>query len=207
MGVSGSRGATISTSKNSSGACAPLAPSRQASRILLLNWRASSKSSYASSEAPSRLAPRNGEEKRGFGPVDRGWGAEASDRRSGRACSRGLGGRSRGSAGLRVRHPSFLRPPGYRGASRPRTRRWKLTVSGLALVGLAMIGAVFALKGRVPGMPKDPPFIAAAQGPTKVQPPTDQTVTASNDPSVSVLKDNAKPGTEKSSIPRSSLSI
>ena len=79
----------------------------------------------------------------------------------------------------------------------PRTRRWKLTVSALALVGLAMIGAVFALKGRVPGLPKDPPFIAAAQGPTKVQPPSDQTVTASNDPSVSVLKDNAKPGTEK----------
>ena len=78
-----------------------------------------------------------------------------------------------------------------------RTRRWKLTVSALALVGLAIIGAVFALKGRVPGLRKDPPFIAAAQGPTKVQPPSDQTVTASNDPSVSVLKDNAKPGTEK----------
>jgi SPOR domain len=78
-----------------------------------------------------------------------------------------------------------------------RPRRWKLTVSALALAGLAMIGAVFALKGRVPGLPKDPPFIAAAQGPTKVQPPSDQTVTASNDPAVSVLKDNAKPGTVK----------
>ena len=60
-----------------------------------------------------------------------------------------------------------------------------------------MIGAVFALKGRVPGLPKDPPFIAAAQGPTKVQPPSDETVTASNDPGVSVLKDNAKPGSVK----------
>src|SRR5208282_3706977 len=78
-----------------------------------------------------------------------------------------------------------------------RPRRWKLTVSALALAGLAMIGAVFALKGRVPGLPKDPPFIAAAQGPTKVQPPSDQTVTASNDPDVSVLKDNGKPGPVK----------
>jgi hypothetical protein len=78
-----------------------------------------------------------------------------------------------------------------------RPRRWKLTVSALALAGLAMIGAVFALKGRVPGLPKNPPFIAAAQGPTKVQPPSDETVTATNDPGVSLLKDNAKTGSVK----------
>ena len=82
-------------------------------------------------------------------------------------------------------------------ASDGRSRRWKLKVSALALAGLAMIGAVFALKGRVPGLPKDPPFIAAAQGPTKVQPPSDETVTASNDPGLSVLKDNAKAGSVK----------
>jgi len=81
-------------------------------------------------------------------------------------------------------------------AERPPTR-WKLTVSALALAGLAMIGAVFVLRGHVPGLPKDPPFIAAAQGPTKVQPPSDEAVTASNDPGVSVLKDNAKPGSVK----------
>jgi hypothetical protein len=78
-----------------------------------------------------------------------------------------------------------------------RPRRWKLTVSALALAGLAMIGAVFALKGRVPGLPKNPPFIAAAHGPTKVQPPSDETVTATNDPGVSLLKDNAKTGSVK----------
>jgi hypothetical protein len=78
-----------------------------------------------------------------------------------------------------------------------RPGRWKLTVSALALAGLAMIAAVLALKGRVPGLPKDPPFIAAAQGPTKVQPPSDETVTASNDTSTSVLKDNAKAGAVK----------
>jgi len=79
----------------------------------------------------------------------------------------------------------------------PRPRRWKLAVSALAIAGLAMIGAVLALKGRVPGLPKDPPFIAAAQGPTKVQPPSDQTVIASSDPGVSVLKDNGKPSSVK----------
>lgn len=78
-----------------------------------------------------------------------------------------------------------------------RSRRWKLTVSALALAGLAMIGGVFALKGRVPGLPKDPPFIAAAQGPTKVQPPSDETVTASSDPGVSVLKDSTKAASVK----------
>ena len=88
-------------------------------------------------------------------------------------------------------------PQAAEGAAEPRPRRWKLAVSALALAGLAMIGAVFALKGRVPGLPKDPPFIAAAQGPTKVHPPSDQTVAASNDPGVSVLKDNGKPASVK----------
>ncbi len=44
-----------------------------------------------------------------------------------------------------------------------------------------MIGAVFALRGGLPGMPKTPPFIAAAQGPTKVQPPSDATVSTPSD--------------------------
>ena len=35
-------------------------------------------------------------------------------------------------------------------AVEPRPRRWKLAASALALAGLAMIGAVFALKGQVP---------------------------------------------------------
>ena len=59
--------------------------------------------------------------------------------------------------------------------------RWKIAVSALALAGVAMIGGVFALRGGVPGLKKDAPFIAAAQGPTKVAPPTDQTVTTSSD--------------------------
>ncbi len=75
--------------------------------------------------------------------------------------------------------------------------RWKIAVSALALAGVAMLGAVFVLRGGVPGLKKDPPFIAAAQGPTKVAPPTDQTVTTSSDAGASLLNGNAKPGPVK----------
>ena len=77
-----------------------------------------------------------------------------------------------------------------------RPMRWKLTVSALAIAGVAMIGTVFALKGGVPGLPKTPPFIAAAQGPTKVEPPKSETAAALNDPGGSLLG-NAKPGPVK----------
>ncbi len=69
---------------------------------------------------------------------------------------------------------------------------WKLKASALALAGVAMIGGVFALKGGVPGLPKTPPFIAAAKGPTKVQPPSDETVAPSNDAGASLLRDGAQ---------------
>ncbi len=78
-----------------------------------------------------------------------------------------------------------------------RPMRWKLAVSALAIAGVAMIGAVFALKGGAPGLRRDPPFIAAAQGPTKVAPPSDQTVAASSDAGATLLKDSAKPGSVK----------
>ncbi len=78
-----------------------------------------------------------------------------------------------------------------------RPRAWKLKVSALALAGVLMIAGVVALKGGVPGLRKQPPFIAAAQGPTKVQPPTDETVTAANDAGSSLLKDSGKPAAIK----------
>jgi hypothetical protein len=70
---------------------------------------------------------------------------------------------------------------------------WTLRVAALAVVGLAMIGAVFALRGGVPGLPKQAPFIAAAQGPTKVQPPSEETVAGANDAGANLLKDSAQP--------------
>jgi SPOR domain len=78
-----------------------------------------------------------------------------------------------------------------------RPMRWKIAVSALALAGVAMIGAVFALKHGVPGLQKDPPFIAAAQGPTKVAPPSDQTVSTSSDAGATLLHDNGKPASVK----------
>jgi hypothetical protein len=77
-----------------------------------------------------------------------------------------------------------------------RPTRWKIAASALALAGVAMIGAVFVLRHGAPGF-KDPPFIAAAQGPTKVAPPTDQTVSTSSDAGASLLHDNGKPGPVK----------
>ena len=68
-----------------------------------------------------------------------------------------------------------------------RPTRWKLAVSALALAGIAMIGGVFALRHGGAGFSKDAPFIAAAQGPTKVAPPSDQTVTTSSDAGATLL--------------------
>src|SRR6202789_4333293 len=78
-----------------------------------------------------------------------------------------------------------------------RPMRWKLAVSALALAGVAMIGGVFALRHGGAGFSKDAPFIAAAQGPTKVAPPSDQTVATSSDAGATLLHDNGKPGSVK----------
>src|SRR6202046_3174982 len=78
-----------------------------------------------------------------------------------------------------------------------RPMRWKIAVSALAIAGVAMIGAVFVLRGGVPGLKKDAPFIAAAQGPTKVAPPSDQTATTSRDAGGTLPHDSGKPGPVK----------
>ncbi len=78
-----------------------------------------------------------------------------------------------------------------------RPARWKIAVPALALAGVAMIGAVFALRHGGPGFSGAPPFIAAAQGPTKVAPPSDQTVSTSSDAGASLLHENGKPGPVK----------
>jgi hypothetical protein len=82
-------------------------------------------------------------------------------------------------------------------AAAERPKAWKLKVSALALMGVAMIGGVMALRGGVPGLPKQAPFIAAAQGPIKVEPPSDDTGKASSDAGASLLRDNGKPASVK----------
>ena len=77
---------------------------------------------------------------------------------------------------------------------------WKLKVSALTLVGVAMTGAIFALKGGALGLPKSPPVIAAAQRLTKVQPLSDENVATSGDAGANLLKDSTQPGSEEQPI-------
>ena len=69
---------------------------------------------------------------------------------------------------------------------------WKLKVSTLALAGAAMVGGVFALEGDVPGPPKEPHLIAAANGPTQVQRPSDETVAASSSAGAPLTQSSAQ---------------
>jgi sporulation related protein len=82
-------------------------------------------------------------------------------------------------------------------AEERRPMRWKIAAAALALAGLAMIGAVFMLRSGGPGFTKDPPFIAAAKGPTKVAPPSDQAARASSDAGASLLSNDVRPGVVK----------
>jgi hypothetical protein len=77
-------------------------------------------------------------------------------------------------------------------AGRARSRSWYFKTAGLAAIGVALLGGAFAMKsGVVPGLPKTPPFIAAAEGPNKVQPPSDATVQSSSDTAALLMKDSA----------------
>jgi hypothetical protein len=74
-----------------------------------------------------------------------------------------------------------------------RAGAWTLKVSTLALVGVAVIGAIFWFKRGDPGLLKAPPFIATAQGPTTVQPRSDSTVATSSGAVATALKDSTQP--------------
>ena len=88
-------------------------------------------------------------------------------------------------------------PIGIDLATGRRSGAWTLKVSALALAGAAVIGAIFLLKRDEPGLPKAPPFIATAQGPTTVQPRSDLTVATSSDAGVTPLKDSMQPAQRK----------
>jgi len=79
-------------------------------------------------------------------------------------------------------------------------RAWSLRIAGLAIVGLALIGAaVYVVRHKAPtliGLSAKPPFIAADEGPTKVQPPSEDTVSTPND-GATLLHDNAHPAPVK----------
>ncbi len=77
--------------------------------------------------------------------------------------------------------------------ARRAARSWMLTASSPGDCGRRDDRSGRRLKGGVPGLPKQPPYIAAAQGPTKVLPPSDDTVAAPNDAGANLLKDNTQP--------------
>jgi SPOR domain len=75
-----------------------------------------------------------------------------------------------------------------------RTGRMALTMGALVAIGAAGLVAAWVVKGA-PGLPKTPPVIMAVDGPTKVQPPSQETVASANDSASVLLKDQAgKPG-------------
>ena len=76
-----------------------------------------------------------------------------------------------------------------------RTGRVAFTISILVVIGAVGAGAAIWVVKGAPGLPRTPPLIMAADGPTKVQPPTQDTIASPNDSASALLKDQAaKPG-------------
>ena len=66
-------------------------------------------------------------------------------------------------------------------------------MTGMIVVGVALLAGAAALKHGVPGLAKAPPFIAADDAPTKVQPPNDANVQTNGDIAGLLMKDSATP--------------
>jgi hypothetical protein len=76
----------------------------------------------------------------------------------------------------------------------PRTRRprsWYFATAGLAAIGLTLLAGAAALKMGAPSASKTPPFIAAADGPSKIQPPSDAAAWSGGDSAALLMKDSA----------------
>jgi SPOR domain len=69
-----------------------------------------------------------------------------------------------------------------------RSGRALATMGVLVVVGAAGLVGAWVVKGA-PGLPKTPPLIMAANGPTKIQPPTDDTIASPSDSASVLLKD------------------
>ena len=84
--------------------------------------------------------------------------------------------------------PTFAEPAQTRSS-----RGWAFKVTGMIVVGVVLLAAAAALKHGVPGLPKAPPFIAADDAPTKVQPPNEANVQTTGDMAALLMKDSATP--------------
>jgi hypothetical protein len=92
-----------------------------------------------------------------------------------------------------VEPPPLLRaPPVVRMVDEeaaPRRRVWP--VAALVVIGVAAGAGAWAYRGGVPGLSKAPPLIMAAAGPTRVQPPSQDTVSSPNDIASMIAKDQS----------------
>ncbi|HYA73466.1 MAG TPA: SPOR domain-containing protein, partial [Roseiarcus sp.] len=89
-------------------------------------------------------------------------------------------------------HAALAAGLGEAEARKGRPRSWYFKTAGLAAIGVALLGGAAAVKiGAVPGLAKNPPFIAAAEGPTKIQPPSDATMQSGGDSAALLMKDSA----------------
>jgi hypothetical protein len=82
--------------------------------------------------------------------------------------------------------PAFAEPAPLRGS-----RGWGFKVAGMIVVGVVLLAGAAALRHGVPGLPKAPPFIAADDAPTKVQPPNEANVQSNGDIAALLMKDSA----------------
>ena len=89
--------------------------------------------------------------------------------------------------------PSSLMPTPTEPAPARGSRGWGFKVTGMIVVGVALLAGAAALKHGVPGLPKAPPFITADDAPTKVQPPSDANVQTTGDIAALLMKDSATP--------------
>jgi hypothetical protein len=79
--------------------------------------------------------------------------------------------------------------PADEAATAPRRSGRALATMGvLVVVGAAGLVGAWVVKGA-PGLPKTPPLIMAANGPTKIQPPTEDTIASPSDSASVLLKD------------------
>ena len=75
---------------------------------------------------------------------------------------------------------SVGQPTDLQKSTRPRSRRWRLTAGGVALVGVAAVCASFALINRAPDLAEREPSVAATE--SLVRPQTEQTLEPSSSP-------------------------
>jgi hypothetical protein len=87
--------------------------------------------------------------------------------------------------------PALQAPAFAEQAPARRSRGWAFKVTGMIVVGVALLAVAAALKHGVPGLPNAPPFIAADDAPTKVQPPNEANVQSNGDMAALLMKDSA----------------